>query len=153
MVQGRWFAMGGDISTPLKLRQAVFGRGQDALDAQAWQVVVYDGDTPVGTARLWWRDGAFWLGDVGVLEERRGRGFGDLLVRLLLFKALMHSAALIRLDATQDTVAFFAKYGFASERGTAMCIRGQDVRLIHCGGACETCDHRGPECAPKVLRE
>ena len=153
MVQGRWFAMGGDISTPLKLRQAVFGRGQDALDAQAWQVVVYDGDTPVGTARLWWRDGAFWLGDVGVLEERRGRGFGDLLVRLLLFKALMHSAALIRLDATQDTVAFFAKYGFASERGTAMCIRGQDVRLNHCGGACETCDPRGPECAPKVLRE
>ena len=153
MVQGRWFAMGGDISTPLKLRQAVFGRGQDALDAQAWQVVVYDGDTPVGTARLWWRDGAFWLGDVGVLEERRGRGFGDLLVRLLLFKALMHSAALIRLDATQDTVAFFAKYGFASERGTAMCIRGQDLRLNHCGGACETCDHRGPECAPKVLRE
>lgn len=153
MVQGRWFAMGGDISTPLKLRQAVFGRGRDALDAQAWQVVVYDGDTPVGAARLWWRDGAFWLGDVGVLEERRGKGFGDLLVRLLLFKALMHSAALIRLDATWDTVAFFAKYGFASEQGTAMCIRGQDVRLSHCGGVCETCDHRGIECAPKALRE
>lgn len=140
MVQGRWFGMGGDIATPLEIRRAVFGRGQDALDAQAWQVVVYDGAAPVGTARLWWQDGAFWLGDVGVMEERRGKGFGDLLVRLLLFKALTHSAALIRLNATPDTVAFFEKYGFAREQGATLCIRGQDVCLSHCGGACETCD-------------
>lgn len=32
--------------------------------------------------------GAFWLGDVGVLSDFRGMGYGDLLVRLLLFKAL-----------------------------------------------------------------
>lgn len=94
MVQGKWFPMGSDLTLPVSLRHSVFGRGRDALDDQAWQVVVYQGDLPVGSARLWWEDGAFRLGDVGVLAAYRGQGFGDLLVRLLLFKALTHGAGL-----------------------------------------------------------
>lgn len=157
MVQGRWFPMGSDITLPLSLREAVFGRGEDALDGQAWQVVVYDAQKPVGAARLWWDDGAFRLGDVGVLEEFRGRGFGDLLVRLLLFKALTHSASLIRLAAPETAAPFFARYGFSPEgepqSGTVgMSIRGEAVQLSHCGGNCEGCDHRTDECAPRALR-
>lgn len=36
--------------------------------------------------------GPFGWGDVGVLSGFRGMGYGDLLVRLLLFKALSHGA-------------------------------------------------------------
>ena len=61
MVQGRWFPMGSDLSQPLAVRMAVFGTGRDALDDGAQQVAVYDGEQPVGSARLWWQDGAFWL--------------------------------------------------------------------------------------------
>lgn len=156
MVQGKWFPMGSDIALPLSLRRAVFDRGEDALDAHAWQVIVYDEEQPVGAARLWWDTDAFRLGDVGVLEAFRGRGFGDLLVRLLLFKALTHSAALIRLVAPEAAVPFFARYGFAAEQTqngmTAMSIRGEDIQLSHCGGRCEGCDHRTDECTPKALR-
>ena len=84
MIQGKWFPTGSDVSQPLAIRRAVFGRGRDALDDWAQQVTVYAGEEPVGAARLWWRDGAFWLGDVGVLSDFRGMGYGDLLVRLLI---------------------------------------------------------------------
>ena len=158
MVQGRWFPMGSDISVPLSLRQSVFGRGADALDGQSQHVVVFETeDSPVGAARLWWADGAFQLGDIGVLESKRGKGYGDLLVRLLLFKALTHNASLIALKTPKETEAFFAQYGFVSggeEDGMiAMSIRGEDVQLSHCGGNCAECGHRGPECVPKALRE
>ena len=87
MVQGRWYPVGSNIELPLSIRRAVLGRGRDALDDQAQQVIVFREDRAVGSARLWWQDGAFRMGDVAVLPEERGRGFGDLLVRLLLFKA------------------------------------------------------------------
>lgn len=157
MVQGRWFPMGTDIAVPLAIRQRVFGRGEDALDAQSQQVVVYEGDEPVGAARLWWADGAFQLGDVGVIQEMRGKGYGDLLVRLLLFKALMHSASLIALRTPHETEPFFAQYGFQPSGECnglmEMQIRGEDVQLSHCGGDCSSCGHRSAECVPKALRE
>lgn len=143
MVQGKWFPTGSDLSQPLAVRQAVFGRGRDALDDWAQQVAVYAGGEPVGAARLWWRDGAFWLGDVGVVPGCRGKGYGDLLVRLLLFKALSHGARFIRLEAPSEAVAFFARYGFREERcrdgQTVMGLAAADVRLDRCGGGCAGC--------------
>ena len=157
MVQGRWFPCGSDLALPLSLRQSVFGRGQDATDAIAQLVVVFPGGVPVAAARLWWQDGAFVIGDLGVLPDRRGRGFGDLLVRLTLFKALTHSAEIIRLECDAQTEAFFARYGFAAsgrQNGlTQMSIRGENVQLSHCGGNCAGCDHPSAECVPKALRE
>jgi len=157
MVQGRWFAMGSDITLPLSLRMQVFGRGADGIDPMAQQVVVYEGEEPAGAARLWWADGAFQIGDIGVLESHRGKGYGDLLVRLVLYKALTHSAPLITLETPKETEAFFAKYGFQSEERASglirMSIRGEDVHLSHCGGNCADCGHRSPECTPKALRQ
>ena len=158
MVQGRWFSMGSDVSVPLALRKSVFGKGSDALDSQCHHVVVYEAENaPVGAARLWWADGAFQLGDVGVLEDKRGKGYGDLLVRLLLFKALTHSASLIMLSTPAELEGFFAQYGFEAcgeENGLIrMQIRGEDVHLSHCGGNCAECSHQSAECLPKALRE
>ena len=157
MVSGRWYAMGSDISLPVSLRQRVFGRGGDELDNMSQQVVVFEEEEAVGSARLWWADGAFQLGDVGVIDSKRGRGFGDLLVRLLLYKALTHNASLIALQTPKATESFFAQYGFtAGEEHNgliAMSIRGEDVQLSHCGGNCAECGHRSPECVPKALRE
>ena len=131
MIQGKWFPTGSDVSQPLAIRRAVFGRGRDALDDWAQQVTVYAGEEPVGTARLWWRGGAFWLGDVGVLSDFRGMGYGDLLVRLLLFKAL--------------------SYGFCEEcrqGGRAvMGLAAADVRLDRCGGGCAGCGLCPPDAA------
>ncbi len=141
MIEGKWFPQGAEIGLPISVREAVFGRGRDALDALAQQVVVYREGEAVGSARLWWSEGGFRLGDVGVLAGERGRGYGDLLVRLLLFKALTHGARTISLTAPPDTRAFFAKYGFAPDASAEgeMSIRATDVRLSHCGPGCDGC--------------
>lgn len=156
MVHGRWFQTNEDLLVPLSIRQSVFGRGLDATDAQARQVVVYSSDVPVGTARLWWQDGAFWLGDVAVTEEQRGKGYGDLLVRLLLFKALTHSAGEVRLMTPKATQAFFARYGFVADEADGdlipMHIKGEDIHLSHCGGNCDGCPNQTEACIPKALR-
>lgn len=151
MVQGKWFPTGSDLSQPLAIRCAVFGRGRDARDDWAQQVAVYAGEEPVGSARLWWQDGAFWLGDVGVLPGHRGMGYGDLLVRLLLFKALTHGARLLRLEASAEAAPFFARYGFCEESrrdGQAvMSLAAHDVHLDQCGGNCAGCDLCPPDAA------
>lgn len=156
MVQGKWFPVGSDISEAISVRERVFGTAADGLDAAAQQVVVYREGLPVGSARLWWADGAFRLGALGVLAEERGKGYGDLLIRLLLFKALTHSASLIALETPPEVKPFFAKYGFQDDGEEAglcrMHIRGEDVQLSHCGGNCATCHSRSEECIPKALR-
>lgn len=115
MIEGKWFPQGADLSVPLMIRRAVFGRGEDELDAMAQQVVVYGAGVPVGAARLWWQDGGFRAGDVGVLAEERGRGYGDLLVRLLLYKAATHGARRVTLVCPAGLLPFFARYGFEPE--------------------------------------
>ena len=92
MIQGKWFAPGTDLSSVLAVRESVFGRGQDDLDTQSWNVLVIQDSVPVATGRIWWQDGAFRLGDLCVLESYRRRKLGDLVLRLLLFKAQSHAA-------------------------------------------------------------
>ena len=148
MVKGQWFPQGSDISVPLRLREAVFSRQRDSLDDVAQQVVVYQDDTPVGAARLWWADGAFHIGDIGVLPIERGKGFGDLLVRLLLYKALTHHALAVEVSAPADLSPFFARYGFAPAGNPTdsspilMTLRGEDIALSHCNGGCADCAHQ-----------
>lgn len=149
MVQGKWFPQGSDLSVPLSLRTQIFNLSRDKLDDMAQQVVVYKDETPVGTARLWWAEGAFRLGDLGVLENWRGQGFGDLLIRLLLNKALNHHASLMQLACPEALVLFFARYGFTrmeTHENTKppqevwMQLQSRDVSLSHCPGSCNGCE-------------
>ena len=140
MIRGQWFPQGTDITAALSIRETVLLRGRDNLDDIAQQVVVYQGEIPVGTARLWWQEGAFHLGDVAVLEDFRRKGLGDFLVRLLLFKALTHHAVCVELQTLSKTVPFFARYGFVpvAEEGMliSMRVRREDIALSHCTGEC-----------------
>ena len=136
MIQGKWFPQGADLTDALSVREAVLARREDALDAEAWNVVVYSDDRPAAAGRLWWREGSFWIGDLCVLPEYRGRKLGDLALRLLLFKAQSHFAREIRLRAPSDTAGFFARLGFRAEQAeeelTEMVLPGDEIELDSC---------------------
>lgn len=136
MVQGKWYPQGADIAEPLAVRLAVLGTGRDALDAQAQQVAVFGDGLAVGTARLWWADGDFWAGDLCVLASERGKGYGELLVRLLLYKAASHGAASLRIVSPATLSPFFARYGFAADgQGDPLPMRAlPDAGCSGCGG-------------------
>ena len=138
MVQGKWFAPGEDLSAGiLPVRKAVFGRGADDLDALSWNALVYQDGVPSAVGRIWWEDGAFRLGDIGVLESSRGQRLGDLVLRLLLFKAQNHAAKEVRLQCFREVTGFFSRLGLKEESVSdsgliEMMIRGDDIDLDTC---------------------
>ncbi len=136
MIQGQWFAPGNDISPLVPIRQSVFSRGADALDRESWNALVLEDGVPAACGRIWYREGVYWLGDICVLESRRGRRLGDLVLRLLLFKAQSHAAPEVRLRCPSETEGFFSRLGLqpvsASGDVTEMSIRGDKIDLDTC---------------------
>jgi len=136
MIQGKWFAPGEKLTDLLPLRETIWNRGVDDLDPLSWNVLVYEDEVPAGTGRIWWQDGAFRLGDIAVLPERRGRGLGDLVLRLLLFKAQSHAAREVRLSSPADTAGFFARLGFRPDPSAGdsseMLLPGEEIELDSC---------------------
>ena len=136
MVQGKWFSPGSDLSDLLPVRESVFGFGADDLDSLSWNVLVLEDGVPAATGRIWWEDGSFWIGEIGVIPELRGRRLGDLVLRLLLFKAQSHSAREIRLVCPEETEGFFSRLGFRPVRRESgsieMMIPGESVSLDSC---------------------
>ena len=136
MVQGKWFAPGEDISPLISVRESVFSRAADNLDQLSWNALIYEDGVPCAAGRIWYRDGAFWLGEIGVLESHRGRKLGDLTLRLLLYKAQSHSASEVRLRCPADTEGFFSRLGFhacsSTPDETEMMISGDRIDLDTC---------------------
>ena len=114
MIEGKWFAPGTDLSQPLALRRLILNQEADALDPMAWNVVVYREGQPAATGRIWWQDGAFWIGSIAVLPAYRRQQLGDLTLRLLLFKAQSHSARRIRTLSPVALVPFFTQQRHAA---------------------------------------
>ena len=137
MIQGKWFAPGEDLAAEiLPLRREIFGIAGSPTDPEGWNTLVYMDGQPAASGRIWWSEDAFLLGEIGVLPALRGRRLGDLVLRLLLFKAQSHSAREIRLRCPEDTAGFFSRLGFLPVRresgSVEMMIRGEDVSLDSC---------------------
>ena len=148
MIQGKWFAPGEDLSSEiLPVRNEVFGVSGPASDPEGWNTLVYMDDIPAASGRIWWSEDAFWLGEIGVIPSFRGRRLGDLVLRLLLFKAQSHAAREIRLRCPEQTEGFFARLGFrpvTREADTVeMMIPGTEISLDSCANcAKQDCPNR-----------
>ncbi len=137
MIQGKWFAPGSDLSEVVPVREAVFSRGADDLDILSWNALVYEDSVPVATGRIWWEDGVYRLGDICVLKDRRRRRLGDLVLRLLLFKAQSHAAREVRLICPRFLTGFFTRLGFRQDLSddpetVEMMIPGDQIDLDTC---------------------
>ncbi len=137
MIQGKWFAPGENLSDGvLPVRLAVFGISGDPVDQAGWNALVFADGEPAATGRIWWEDGVYWLGSIGVVSPLRGRRLGDLTLRLLLYKAQTHAAREIRLICPEDTEGFFSRLGFRVIRRdhgqSEMMVPGSEVSLDSC---------------------
>lgn len=121
MIRGKYLTSRDDLLTVLDLRMRVFVEEQgfskenerDAHDDMAVYALVYtEKDEPVGTGRLYIDLDRFVIGRICVLRAHRGRGFGDLIMRMLLSRALELNAPSVHLTAQLEKVPFYEKYGF-----------------------------------------
>ena len=148
MIQGKWFAPGEDLSAEvLPVRREVFGTAGSASDPEGWNTLVYLDGRPAASGRIWWSGDAYWLGEIGVIPALRGCRLGDLVLRLLLFKAQSHSAREVRLFCPEDTEGFFARLGFrpvSRDSGSVeMMITGSGISLDSCANCSkQNCPNR-----------
>ncbi|MOA25903.1 putative N-acetyltransferase YjcF [compost metagenome] len=86
----------------------------DAEDVEALHFLAYEGDYPIGTARLL-PDGH--IGRVSVLKDWRGLKVGDALLRAVIAEAEKRGLQQQMLSAQVQATPFYERLGFAIVSG------------------------------------
>ncbi|WP_456386362.1 GNAT family N-acetyltransferase [Profundibacter sp.] len=119
----RWIAKTCDLETCLQLRRKVFIEEQnvpeeeevDEFDATAIHLLAFEGDTPVGTARIVVSGVVGKIGRVCVLQEQRGTGLGaDLINAALAQLRALPDVTTARLGAQTYAIGFYEGLGFVA---------------------------------------
>jgi len=127
-------ATAADRLASWRLRELVFIGEQgiseeverDGLDELAWHLVAWDGDEPVGTARVLGLDAEHRpvrleqaavakIGRMAVLATKRRLGIGRELLDAALELARRHGIARVELSAQEYVVPFYERAGFRAE--------------------------------------
>ncbi|MGB7430943.1 MAG: GNAT family N-acetyltransferase [Ahrensia sp.] len=112
-----------DLAVCLAIRHAVFIVGQnvpaelerDGRDEACMHYLALVDDEPVGTARIMPLEGKFKFQRVAVLEDFRGRGAGDGLMRFMMNDLSTRPDAVDRqffLSSQVSAIGFYEKLGF-----------------------------------------
>jgi len=138
MYRGKFLMSGMDASDVFSVRAAIpefQGAGKDEYDEMAVYAVIYDEeDIPCGCGRLFiGKDSRFHIDTLGVLPSHRRRFVGDLLARMLLYRAQDLNAGSVWIAAPNETCVFFSRYGFITEGEEAVCF-GQKAVVMHVDG-------------------
>ncbi len=113
-----------DIPTCQALRRVVFIDEQgvseadevDGLDGRAIHLLAWDGECPVGTARLLVKGAVGKIGRVCVLPEARGLGLGAALIRSALEElGRIPGVSEAYLGSQSHATGFYEKLGFQVE--------------------------------------
>ena len=157
MFRGKFLSSMDNIDAVLAVRAQVpefSGVAREPQDGMAFFALAFDeDDAPCGSGRLYIdADSHFRIDRLGVLPDRRRNHLGDLLARMLLYRAQQLNAASVYADVPALVVPFFARYGFApldSSNGdpVAMKVAADDIRLegscskgkTGCSGDCASC--------------
>lgn len=119
MIRGKFLSSADDASAVLSVREKVcraegLPAGADCHDKMAVYALVFDEeDSPSGSGRLYLHEDRFVIGCIGVLPEKRGKGLGDLLLRMLLYRAQELHAPEVYALVRPGEEAFYARYGFS----------------------------------------
>lgn len=120
MISTKWFQGINNIETVLEIRKKVFKYELneekfsicDNFDEFAFNVVIYDDETSIGCGRLIFKDGKYTIDNVCVLKEYRGKRYGDLIVRMLVRRAVNIGAEATYSIVDSSCRNFFKNIGF-----------------------------------------
>jgi len=95
MISTKWF-QSNDLDDVLKIRTMVFinelnfdtSLVNDEYDSFGKSVLVYDNGKAIGTGRLIFNDGKYLIDKLCVLKEYRNNSYGELIIRMLVRKAV-----------------------------------------------------------------
>lgn len=137
-----------EFETVKAIRTCVFTNEQgadakgefDQYDSTSLFALLYDGNEPVGTARIAQTAAGFKIGRIAILKKCRGKGFGAEIVKAVTKKAFEMGADKVLVDAQNYAVPFYEKLGF-KVIGTEIMDRG----LAHIPMCMDKGEHYGKE--------
>jgi len=113
-----------DLNACMDLRRAVFVIEQgfsedsefDEIDQTCTHILLHDGDTPIGTARIFRVNGTGKIGRICVAKSHRGRKLGQALVQFALDEfAKDPQLTQAYLSAQTYALPFYQSLGFESQ--------------------------------------
>ena len=84
----------------------------DGYDKLSYNIVLYEDEKAVGTGRLIFKDGKYLIDKLCVLSEFRGNSYGELIVRMLVRKAITIGAEKTYSIIDTKYKSLFEKVGF-----------------------------------------
>ncbi|HBV67996.1 MAG TPA: hypothetical protein DEF04_07315 [Clostridiales bacterium] len=140
MIHTKWFQGRDNLKDVLEIRKNALYEGcdedaSDIYDDFAFSAVVYEGGAPAGTGRLLFKEGRYFIDNVGVVNEHRGKNYGDLIVRMLVRRAVNMGAEKTYAYVCDGCMAIFENIGFekvdSGANGRCLMVKTGDV-----GGGC-----------------
>ena len=134
MIHGKYINQGGDLTEVLKMRQEIFGTGEDARDPDAISILVSlerdadDPGIPIGCGRLNFEleNFRFIIDSLGILADFRRNGYGEFALRTLVDKVNQCGAEQVYIEKdllqSEEAEKFFRKMFFAPAE--------EDARLL-----------------------
>ncbi|MCL2169509.1 MAG: GNAT family N-acetyltransferase [Defluviitaleaceae bacterium] len=121
MLRQQWVKGAGKLADVHEIRQVVFMDEQKVPfeeemipweDEISLHLIVYDGDIPAATGRIFMKDDKFVLQRIAVMKDYRGRGLGKLITKELIKKCLEMGANEITLSSQSHAITFYEQFGF-----------------------------------------
>lgn len=143
MVSTKWFQGIDSKHNFIEIRKKVFcdelkldeKNISDSYDLFAFNVVLYEDEFPVGTGRLLFKDGKYFIDKICVLKEFRGNCYGNLIIRMLVRKAVTIGAEKTYAYIDEKYTKIFEKIGFEAlnndGNGYRLMVKEGDV-VGHC---------------------
>lgn len=149
MISTKWF-QNDNLDDVLKIRTEVFinelnldnSSIYDNYDSFGKNVLVYDNGKAIGTGRLIFNDGKYIIDKLCVLKEHRNNSYGELIIRMLVRKAVDMGALKTYSFINKADIAtipeiqvILDKIGFvvdSEENGNLIVVKHGDVGG-HCG--------------------
>ena len=139
MISTRWFQGRKNLDVVLAIRKDVSEEQNedmltDIFDEFAFNAVLFDDDTPAGAARLLFKEGKYFIDRLCVKSKFKGLNYEDLLIRMLVRKAVTIGAEKTFTEAQETHAELFENIGFTAvskESGRVLMVKEGDV-----GGSC-----------------
>ena len=154
MIHGKYIGQGGDLSEVKALREEIFGSGMaesydlhEEADPMALNAVIDEDGKNVGTGRLVFDiiEDKFYVDNIGILEEYRGKQYGEFTLRMLADKADQCLAKEIWAEVPKSAENFFKRLFFKplGNNGDMITMNAQ-IADFH---TCCSSEKKGPDCA------
>ncbi len=106
------FKVAGRIREDVFLTEQGFSTEYDDIDKLAYHFIVYDGEKPIATARLYGNENPYHIGRVAVIREYRSKGIGAYVMSETEMFAKEQGISSLVLSAQVRASDFYRKCGY-----------------------------------------